>query len=111
MNWSGVIARRIVESKDGPDGRAVLLVPRFRKGFLSRWLQPRLKRPYVNVNLDDYGSFVWHRIDGTKDFARICGEMMDKFGDKLPQAEDRLQQFLTILQRNKFIELFTPADE
>lgn len=111
MSWSQVIAKRIVESKDGPDGRAVLLVPRFRKGLTARWLQPRLKRPYVNVNLDDYGSFVWQRIDGTSDFARICGEMMEKFGDKLPQAEDRLQKFLTILQRNKFIELYTSGNE
>jgi hypothetical protein len=109
QQWSDVIVERKVEWEGGPESRAVLLIPRFRRGPLAKWLQPRLKRPYIRVTLDDLGSFVWKHFDKDTPFSRIAQAMRDNFGDKAEPAEDRLKKFLLLLRSNKFVELFEPA--
>jgi len=109
--WHNVVPKRVIDSEDGPDGGAVLLVPRFRKGPFAKWLQPRLKRPHIRVKLDDFGSFVWRKIDGKSSFCTISKAMTDEFGERITPADERLQKFLTLLQRNKFAELYTPVDD
>lgn len=106
--WDDLIPKKSIGWEDGSDGGAVLLVPRFRKGPLARWLQPRLKRPYIRVRLDEFGSFVWRLIDGKNSFNQISKSMSGEFGDKIAPADERLQKFLTLLQRNNFAELFMP---
>jgi hypothetical protein len=109
--WLSVVPKRAIEYEDGPSGGAVLLVPRFRKGILAKWLQPRLKRPFIRVKLDELGSFVWRRMDGLANFESIRDEMKDEFGEHMNQAEDRLKKFLTILRQNEFAELYVPASQ
>ena len=109
IQWSTVIAEHAIGWEDGPEDQAVLLVPRFRKGPLAKWLQPRLKKPHIRVKLDDVGSFVWKRLDGKKAFAEILSEMKIEFGDRIEPAEDRLTQFFRILHKDKFVELYKPS--
>jgi hypothetical protein len=109
VQWDKVIAKPAIDWEDGPEGQAVLLVPRFRKGPLAKWLQPRLKRPHIRVKLDKVGSFVWKRLDGDADFSKLIGEMRTEFGEKIEPAEERLQKFFTILHKDKFVELFQPS--
>ncbi len=109
QQWSDVIVERKVEWENGPESRAVLLVPRFRRGPLAKWLQPRLKRPNFRVNLDDIGSFVWNLLDGRTSFTAIAQAMRGHFGERAEPAEDRLKKFLIILHKNKFVELYQPA--
>ena len=111
VQWSDVVPRRTIGWEDGPDGGAVLLVPRFRRGPLARWLQPRLKRPYIRVKLDEIGSFAWRKMDGSTSFASIVEAMKKEFQDRVNPAEDRLSKFLTILYRNKFVQLYKPSGE
>lgn len=110
-HWDNIVPKRTIDSEDGPDGGAVLLVPRFRKGPLARWLQPRLKRPHIRVKLDEFGSFVWRRIDGNSAFSTISKAMTDEFGDRIAPADDRLKNFLILLRRNQFAELFAPVED
>jgi hypothetical protein len=111
MQWDRVIPKRRLEWEDGQGDLAVLLVPRFRRGPLSKWLQPRLKRPHIRVKLDRIGSFVWRRMDGAKTFNQVLGEMRTEFGETIEPAEDRLIKFFSILHKDRFIELYTSADE
>lgn len=111
VQWSDVVPRRTIGWEDGPDGGAVLLVPRFRRGPLARWLQPRLKRPYIRVKLDEIGSFAWRKMDGNTSFASIVEAMKREFRDRVNPPEERLSQFLTILYRNKFVQLYKPSGE
>jgi len=97
--------------EDGPEDGAVLLVPRFRKGPLAKWLQPRLKRPFMRVSLDELGSFVWKRIDGKNTYSEIHKAMKAHFGEKLSESDERLQKFLSILQNNQFAELMMPIED
>ncbi|MFA5811316.1 MAG: PqqD family protein [bacterium] len=109
QQWHDVIAVQEMKWEDGPDDRAVLLVPRFRRGPLARWLQPRFKRPYIRVKLDEFGSFAWRRMDGTARFSEIAQAMRKHFGERVEPAEDRLHRFFVLLYRDKFIKLLTPA--
>lgn len=110
-SWTDVVAKHAIDWEEGPDGGAVLLVPRFRKGPLARWLQPKLKRPNMRVKLDEIGSFAWRRMDGETPFGAIAGAMREHFGEKVEPAEERLEKFYTILCRDKFVELYRPAEQ
>ncbi len=110
QRWDNIVATRAVGWEDGPEDKAVLLVPRFRKGPLSRWLQPRLKRPCMRVKLDDVGSFVWRRLDGSTSFSTIVEQMKGHFGEKVEPADERLKTFFTILYKDDFVKLYAPSD-
>lgn len=111
MQWDNVIPKRTLAWEDNEGSCAVLLVPRFRQGPLAKWIQPRLKRPHIRVKLDAIGSFVWRRMDGQKTFGQMLGEMRTEFGEAVEPAKDRLVQFFRILHKDRFIELFTTADD
>ncbi len=111
QQWHNVVAKKNIGWEDGPEGGAVLLVPRFRKGPLAKWLQPRLKRPHIRVKLDEIGSFAWRLLDGKRPFASLVSEMQGHFGERVEPAEDRLKKFLTILYRDKFVTLEAPLED
>ena len=107
-DWNAVVARHNIGWEDGPEGRAVFLVPRFRRGPLAKWLQPRLKDKFIRVNLDDIGSFVWRQFDGQRRFDEVVSAMRSHFGEKVEPADERLQKFCAILYKDKFVELLAP---
>lgn len=111
QQWHNVIATRTIGWEDGPDGGAVLLVPRFRKGPLAKWLQPKLRRPFMKVKLDEVGSFAWRRLDGQTRFEDVARSLRDSFGEKVEPAEERLKTFMTILYRDKFVKLEAPVED
>lgn len=107
-DWNAVVARRNIEWEDGPEGGAVLLVPRFRRGPFAWWLQPRLRNKHIRVKLDEIGSFVWRQFDGRRRFDEIVSAMQSHFGPKVEPASDRLKKFCAILYKDKFVELLAP---
>lgn len=111
QRWHNVVATHDIGWEDGPEGGAVLLVPRFRSGPLARWIQPRLRRPYVRVKLDEIGSFAWRMIDGRTPFSAIVESMRGHFGERVEPADDRLKKFMTILHRSKFVRLEAPVED
>jgi hypothetical protein len=88
----------------------VLLRPRFQRGLLKRWLQPRLRRPHLRVRLDEVGSFVWDRCDGNTTVAEIAESLAAHFGDRVNHALERLTIFVTQMQRGGVIRLLLPAE-
>ena len=82
-------------------------MPRLGRGRLGRllesWFQPR---PY-RVHLDDVGTFVWTRIDGTRTVEEIAREMETEFGDRVKPVSQRLGLFLGRLERGRFINYRT----
>ena len=109
QRWHEVVAKRNLIWEDGREGTAVLLVPRFRKGLLAKWLMPKLSRPHMRVKLDEIGSFAWRMMDGTTSFEQIAASMKDEFGSRVEPAEERLMKFLTILHQDRFVRLLTRA--
>jgi len=79
------------------DGHVVLLVPKFDGAILGRFLQPRLRNPWMRIHLDALGSAVWQRCDGSRTGARIAEEMAGCFPE-VPSLPDRVRRFLRLLQ-------------
>ena len=79
---------RRVEAEEEED-HVVVLRPRFLRGPLAWWLQPRLKRPHFRVKLDPIGSFIWRHCDGETTVAQLAQDMEQEFGDGAEQAVER----------------------
>jgi hypothetical protein len=85
------------------DGSAKIFIPRFKGIILGRWLQPRLKHPWITISLDESGSATWFLCDGKRNVRSICQELRKELGDKTEPTEERVTTFLSQLYKNKII--------
>ena len=106
VDFLGLVPEQCVEkTTEDEQGHVVLLVPRFRSGPLSRWLQPRIpeERAHFRVRLEERGSWVWRQCDGR----RTVGEMVAGFAEEFPaesgQVAERVCQFVYQLADNRFV--------
>lgn len=73
-------------------------------GFYNTIAQKLFKRPrYSFIKLDEYGSFVWQKIDGKKSIYEIGKELGTAHKGAATQLYERLAQYFAILERNKYI--------
>ena len=73
------------------------------KGFYHRIAQKFFHRPRVSdIQLDDYGSFVWLSIDDAKNVHQLSKELDARF-PKMEKSLSRLIKFLEILRDNHLI--------
>jgi len=91
------------EAIDG--GRVVLLVPKFTHPFWVRHLMPRLRKPYIRVKLDDYGSHLWLHCDGEATVEAIGEAMKARFGDSVEPLYERMATFILRLEKEKWLVL------
>jgi hypothetical protein len=96
---------RLVESERTDDDHVTLLKPKFTWGPLARLLQPRLKRPYYKIHLDEIGTFVWDRIDGETTVGAVADAARAHFGEKIEPVHGRIKQFLAMLERGALIKI------
>jgi len=88
----------------GATGTVGIKVPRFR-GRLGHDLCRILHiSPWININLDAYGSLVWLRIDGHRTVHELGAGLKEEFGDKAEPIYVRLAEFLSLLERNRIIK-------
>ena len=96
---------RLVDSERTDEGRVVLLKPKFARGPLAKLLQPRLKRPFYKIHLDEIGSFVWDRIDGETTVGAVADAAVAHFGEKIEPVHGRLRTFLMQMERGGLIKI------
>jgi len=87
----------------GPDNTVSIQMPKFSSKFTKKYFEPRLKSPFIKINLDEIGSAAWLAIDGVKNVEMIAGELVEKFGIKVDPVEERLTKFYTHLYDQKLI--------
>ena len=74
------------------------------KGLFNRIAQIFFKRPKrSNIELDDFGSFIWECIDGKSTVYEIGIHVKEKFGEQAEPLYQRLSQFIQTLHNNEFI--------
>lgn len=74
------------------------------KGMFNRIAQIFFKRPrFSNIELDDFGTFVWECIDGKSSIYQIGVRVKDKFKEKAEPLYPRLAHFIKSLRNNEFI--------
>jgi len=86
----------------GP-GDVRVLEPRYGHTALGRWLARNLRRPDIEIKLDELGSAVWEACDGRATVGDIVRHVRDRFGDRIEPAHERLGRFLHQLARNRLI--------
>ncbi len=74
------------------------------RGFYNRIAQKLFKRPPVShIALDEYGSFVWHQMDGKRSVYEISKLISARYGEAAEPVVPRLVQYIETLYQNKFI--------
>ena len=74
------------------------------KGIFNRIAQLIARKPrYSYIELDDFGTFVWHSIDGVRSIYDIGQLVKEHFGDKAEPLYERLCYFIKMLHMNQFI--------
>jgi hypothetical protein len=107
VNLLDLAPTRALRWETGEGGRVTLFVPRFRGRFGRRWVQPMMKRPDMRVRLDELGSYVWNRCDGSTTVGTIGEEMAGRFGHDPEDTYRRLGTFIRTLTRDGFLLLET----
>jgi len=93
-----------------PDGRVVLLRPKFIHPLLVRWVLPRLKRKNFRIALDEAGSFLWKASDGQTTVEVIGRRMQAELGLDADTVFPRIASFLRQLERDQFIRVHRQPD-
>lgn len=95
---------------ENEDGKVFVLQE--NKGFFNWVAQKFFGRPRISrIELDEFGSFVWLQIDGTKDITEIGSLVKEEFGDKAEPLYERLSKFCNTLHMLRYIELTRPGHE
>ena len=88
-----------------------LLVPRFRNRLAVRFLMPLFARPDITVRLDDEGSFVWDRCDGSTTVLAIAEQLQRKTGGDADALLDRVGRFVHKLTHANLVTIELPGDQ
>ncbi len=93
----------------GEDGGVTIHM--VNRGFYNTLAQKLFHTPRVShIKLDEYGSFLWMRIDGVKTVGQLALELKEAYGEKAEPLYDRLVKYMQILRNNRFI-LFVGRDQ
>ena len=75
-------------------------------GFYNRLAQKIFKRPkYSNIELEEYGTFIWQYIDGEKDIYDIALKVKENFGVEAEPLYERICKYFRILSDNSIVKL------
>ena len=94
--------------EEAPDGRVVLLRPKFTHPLLARWILPRLKQKNFRITLDEAGSYLWKASDGRTPVEVIGRRMSSELGMDPDSVFPRIAAFLRQLEREQFIIVHRP---
>lgn len=94
-------------SEDG----GIVTIHMVHRGFYDRLAQKLFHTPPVShIQLDEYGSFLWQRIDGETSVGTLADALREEYGEKAEPLYDRLVQYMQILRNNRFV-LFRGKDK
>ena len=108
-DWLNLYPKQALECERNENENVVVLVPHNENWFTRKFL-PKAKGPAAKIKLDDIGTFVWDRCNGTTPVKQICEELEEKFGDSVKPAEERTVMFVQQMYKENFISVFKKED-
>lgn len=102
-NYLNITPVRKYQHEINSNGNVVILLPRFTGAFSRRYLQPRLKNPFIKIELDKIGSLVWLLADGQTSVKNVCNEAENQLGDSIQPVYERVTKFYSQLYLKKLI--------
>ena len=106
VDFMGLVPQKICGWTPGElPGQIIILQPRFSKGLLGRFLQPRLKetKKYIRIPLEERGSFLWGLIDGKMTTGDIAEAFRTEFPAENDQVPERVATYLYQMVDNGLI--------
>ncbi len=82
----------------------MLACPRFRKGWMQRWLLPKGMPADIRVTLEEHGTAVWRLIDGRRTVREITALLAGHFEEDTEYAS-RVAAYFVQLQKDGFVRL------
>lgn len=87
------------------EGNCVTIAfPRFKYGWMNRFLLPKGMKPHIRVRLEEHGSAVWALIDGKRTVSEIIEKLADHFANE-EGYESRIITYILQLQKDGLIKL------
>jgi hypothetical protein len=108
IDYLEFVPRRVIDHEDGEDCRLVLLRPKWTRGLLAKLLQPRIRRRFFRVRLDDVGSATWLLIDGHRTVGEICEALFERFGQRVEPRFERGAKFIHQLESGDMVSFDPP---
>jgi len=99
---------RRLDWNEADDGRVIVLRPRFGEGRMGRRLAVLFGLGDYRIRLDEIGTLVWRRCDGSHRGSEIAEELRREFGSRIEPAEERLNRFVDQMLRARMIEAAPP---
>ncbi len=106
INFLDLTPVRQVEATEHGNDLVMLIIPKFRKKWLSDFMIAPAKKKNFHVRLDLLGSTVWRNIDGVANVEEITTRTAGKHPELFESGEDvfaRVTKFLTILYEQRYI--------
>lgn len=94
---------KLYTEEEHSDDLVTIIIPKFKNKFAVKYISPRLKSNRFKIKLDKFGSAVWVNMDGDRKVETIISRLKEKFGNELPEAEDRIIKFIYQLYSQGFI--------
>ena len=97
---------RLLDHTAGEGAKVSLLLPRFQGTPWRPLLQNRVRRKFIPIKLDEFGSATWLLIDGRSTVAVICQRLREQFPAALrpgDDTEDRVTKFIFLLYDQRYI--------
>ncbi len=104
-DFSKYIPVKNIGWEEGDDGKVYLLKEKFKNKMMKRMIDISGKGQYFRIHLDETGTQVWENINGTNNIRKIGEIIKKKRGESFTQAEKRVEQFVVLMLKNKFIKL------
>lgn len=93
---------KLVEWSQDKKGIVTLKVK--NRGLFNRIAQIFFRRPKEsNIELEEFGSFIWQAMDGEKSIFEIGSLVKEKFGQKAEPLYERLSAYIKILRKQEYI--------
>lgn len=95
-----------IEWETGEDGKIYLLKEKSRYRFMKKIIDLFGKNQFFRIHLDEAGTLVWKNINGRNSIKEI-GKIVrkEKGGESFLQAEKRVEHFIALMLKNKFIKV------
>lgn len=95
----------VEEKVEGEEGEAKVKVkvPRFKSGVGKRFCRWLNKPPIYDIKLDRYSSEAWKLCDGKNSVGTIAEHLLEKFGENVEPAYERVAKLVSIMEINGLI--------
>ncbi len=97
---------RLLEHTPSEGAKVSLLMPRFHGTPWKLLFQNRVKRKFIPIKLDEFGSATWLLINGKSTVAQISARLREQFPEQLKTGDDtetRVSRFIFVLYDQRYI--------